>query len=261
MVTVRAPAVAGSFYPDNSRVLHDMVTTLLKAQVSAAPPPKAIIVPHAGYIYSGAVAARVYARVVNGRGVIRRVVLLGPSHRMPFRGLAASAADGFVTPLGVVPIDHQALRQLDNFPQIKVLEQAHAHEHSLEVQLPFLQVALGDFQLVPLVVGAADVDEVSAVLSRLWGGPETLIVVSSDLSHYHDYHTAQEQDRITSQAIVDMQSLGIDGEHACGYQPVNGLLAAARQHGLHAELVDLRNSGDTAGPRDRVVGYGAYAFQ
>src|SRR3569623_491492 len=226
MVTVRAPAVAGSFYPDNSRVLHDMVTTLLKEQVSAAPPPKAIIVPHAGYIYSG-----------------------------------ASAADGFVTPLGVVPIDHQALRQLDHFQQIKVLEQAHAHEHSLEVQLPFLQVALGDFKLVPLVVGEADVDEVSAVLSRLWGGPESLIVVSSDLSHYHDYLTAQKQVRITSQAIVDMQCVGIDGEQAVDKQPVNGLLAAARQHGLHGELVDLRNSGDTAGPRDRVVGYGAYAFQ
>src|SRR3569833_134661 len=243
MATIRAPAVAGSFYPNDAHALRAMVTTLLATQHSDAPPPKAIIAPHAGFIYSGPIAASVYAQVANGRDTNTRVILLGPSHRVPFRGIATSSAEAYATPLGIVP------------------DRAHAVEHSLEVQLPFLQMTLADFKLVPRVVGSASSGEVIEALSLLWGGPETLIVVSSDLSHYHDYFTAQSWDRATSQAIVDLRTNAIDGAHACGYQPVNGLLVAAHQHGLRAEIVDQRNSGDTAGPRDQVVGYGAYAFR
>jgi len=261
MATIRAPAVAGSFYPNDAHALRAMVATLLATQHSDAPPPKAIIAPHAGFIYSGPIAASVYAQVANGRDTITRVILLGPSHRVPFRGIATSSAEAYATPLGIVPIDADAMDSVAVLPQVQVLDRAHAFEHSLEVQLPFLQMTLADFKLVPLVVGSASSGEVNEALSLLWGGPETLIVVSSDLSHYHDYFTAQSWDRATSQAIVDLRTNAIDGAHACGYQPVNGLLVAAHQHGLRAEIVDQRNSGDTAGPRDQVVGYGAYAFR
>lgn len=261
MATIRAPAVAGLFYPEDAQGLREEVRTLLDQRRSDSPPPKAIIAPHAGLIYSGPIAASVYAQVANGRDTLTRVVVLGPSHHVPFRGLALSGAEAFATPLGLTPVDTRAVESLVALPQVQVLDRAHAHEHSLEMQLPFLQSVLGDFTLVPLVVGSARSQEVHEVLSLLWGGAETLIVVSSDLSHYHDYLTARQWDLATSQAILDLRDDLIDGEHACGYQPVNGLLAAARHRGLCAEIVDQRNSGDTAGPRDRVVGYGAYAFR
>lgn len=260
MQTVRPPAVAGMFYPADATELQSQINTYLHAATATGAPPKAVIVPHAGYIYSGPIAASAYARLKPLRDTVSRVVLLGPSHRVSFRGLAASSADAFRTPLGDIPLDSAALDNLRDLPQVHVIDQAHAQEHSLEVQLPFLQTVLRDFKLVPLVVGDATYAEVAEVLERLWGGPETLIVISSDLSHYHDYATARRMDKTTSQAIEDMQPERIDYEDACGRTPVGGLLTAARAHGLHAEIVDLRNSGDTAGPRDQVVGYGAYVL-
>lgn len=260
MTTIRAPAVAGSFYPGDGSHLREMVRRMLAEHPSGNKPPKAIIVPHAGYIYSGPVAASAYAQVAGGRDIIHRVVLLGPSHRVPFHGLATTGVGGFATPLGIVTVDKPAVQLLTTLPQLQILDQAHAWEHSLEVQLPFLQLALDHFTLVPLVVSGTSAQAVSEVLSLVWGGPETLIVVSSDLSHYHDYTTALAMDRATSEAINAMRSDDIDADHACGSEAVNGLLRAAQQHGLRAETLDLRNSGDTAGPRDRVVGYGAYAF-
>ena len=189
------------------------------------------------------------------------MVLLGPAHRVPFRGLALTDVDYFRTPLGEVPIDREAADSLQGLPQVKSLPAAHASEHSLEVQLPFLQLVLDDFTLLPLVVGDTSGAEVAEVLQRLWGGAETLIVISSDLSHYHDYLTAQAMDRSTSEAIVSLHPEAIGYEDACGRIPVQGLLDLAKRYGLSAELLDLRNSGDTAvGTRDRVVGYGAYAF-
>ena len=223
--------------------------------------PKAIVVPHAGYIYSGPVAAAAYARLGPMRGRVTRVVLLGPSHRVGFDGLALTSADSYITPLGRVPIDAEAATKLADLPQVRVLDAAHAQEHSLEVHLPFLQEVLNEFSLVPLVVGEATPAEVGEVLERLWGGPETLIVISSDLSHYHDYATAQKRDRATSRAIEALRYEDIGYEDACGRNPVNGLLYVARQRGLHVRTVDLRNSGDTAGARDRVVGYGAYVLE
>lgn len=261
MTTVRSPAVAGMFYPNDSQELHTQLRHLLtEAHVASSPSPKAMIVPHAGYIYSGPVAASAYARLRTAKDTIHRVVLLGPSHRVGFRGIAASSVDFFHTPLGSIPVDQDAIAQLKDLPQVGFLDKAHAQEHSLEVHLPFLQEVLNDFSLVPLVVGDASPEEVGKVLETLWGGPETLIVISSDLSHYHDYQTAKQLDGATSEAIEQLRFEHIGYEDACGRNPINGLLWAARRRALHGETIDLRNSGDTAGPRDQVVGYGAYVF-
>jgi hypothetical protein len=260
MGSVRHPAVAGMFYPDDRQELHSAVVGYLRAAQAVQPVPKALIAPHAGYIYSGPVAASAYACLKPARGTIRRVVLLGPSHRVPVSGLAVPSATAFATPLGDIPIDQAAVAEIQSLPQVKVLDRAHAQEHSLEVHLPFLQEVLGEFSLVPLVVGEASPEEVGEVLERLWGGPETLIVVSSDLSHYHDYATARRMDAATSKAIEALRYEDLGYDDACGRIPVSGLLHVARRRGLHARTVDLRNSGDTAGPRDQVVGYGAYLF-
>lgn len=258
MAGTRPPAVAGSFYPADPKQLRTMVDGFLAGVRSDNAPIKAIIVPHAGYIYSGPVAASAYARLKSLRGHITRVVLLGPSHRVGFAGMALSSADYYESPLGRIPLDKHAEALLAGLPQVRVYDAAHAREHSLEVHLPFLQETLGEFTLVPLVVGNATPVEVGEVLERLWGGPETLIVISSDLSHYHDYATAQRLDRATSQAIEALRYEDIDHDAACGRNPVSGLLYVASRRGLHAHTIDLRNSGDTAGPRDQVVGYGAY---
>lgn len=260
MLRTRRPAVAGMFYPDDPGELRLAVAAYLEAAVPRDPAPKALIVPHAGYIYSGAVAASAYAGLHAVRQQIRRVVLLGPAHRVGFRGLALSSAQAFDTPLGSVPVDQEALAAIADLPQVQTLDEAHRLEHSLEVQLPFLQGTLEAFQLVPVVVGEAPTEAVAEVLERLWGGPETLIVVSSDLSHYNDYETAQRMDSKTSAAIEALAEGTIGYDDACGRNPVNGLLRIAKRRGLHAETLDLRNSGDTAGSRDRVVGYGAYVF-
>lgn len=257
---IRQPVVAGLFYPAEPDTLRRMVEGFLNEAPAAGTTPKALIAPHAGYVYSGPVAASVYARLAAGRQTIHRVVLLGPSHRVPFHGLAVSGAASFRTPLGDIPIDRQAVAQIMELPQVVLLDDAHADEHSLEVQLPFLQLLLEDFELIPLVVGDASGEEVAEVLQRLWGGAETLIVISSDLSHYHDYMTARRMDQSTSEAIVNLHPEALAYEDACGRVPVSGLLLQAKRLGLHGELVDLRNSGDTAGDKARVVGYGAYAF-
>lgn len=261
MTSVHKPAVAGLFYPAEPEALRTQIASFLANARAAATVPKAIIAPHAGYVYSGAIAASAYARLKPARGTIRRVVLLGPSHRVAFHGLAAPSADAIETPLGQIPVDRAALQQLADLPQLVISDPAHAREHSLEVHLPFLQEVLGEFSLVPLAVGDATPAEVAEVLERLWGGPETLIVVSSDLSHYHDYDTARKLDRVTSNAIEQLRYQDLDFDSACGRVPVSGLLYLAQRHGLTAETVDLRNSGDTAGPRDQVVGYGAYVFR
>lgn len=258
---VRKPAVAGMFYPDDADELRHMVVGFLHSAKTGMPHiPKAIIAPHAGYIYSGPVAGSAYMGIIAAKNTISRVVLLGPSHRVPLSGIAASSATHFATPLGLVPLDRETIERLLEYPQVNLMDDAHAQEHSLEVHLPFLQEILDHFSLVPLVVGEAKPEQVSEILEEIWGGPETLIVISSDLSHYHDYETACSLDKGTSQAIETLQPESIGYEQACGRNPVNGLLTLARQFGLSATTIDLRNSGDTAGPQDRVVGYGAYWF-
>ena len=262
MNTVRPPAVAGMFYPAAaSELARDVGALLAHAESDARDKrvPKAIIAPHAGYVYSGPIAATAYARLAPARGKVTRVVLLGPVHRVPVRGLALPAAAVLATPLGNIPVDADAVVKLSKLPQVTVSPAAHALEHSLEVHLPFLQTVLEKFSVVPLAVGDATADEVAQVLDILWGGAETLIVVSSDLSHYLSYHEAQTIDRATAQAILDLRT-DISHEQACGGTPVNGLVLAARRRSLTPQLLDLRNSGDTAGDRKRVVGYGAFAF-
>jgi len=259
---MRNPAVAGMFYPGNREELARSVAHMLEAAAAAAPGhpvPKAIIAPHAGYIYSGPVAASVYSLLAPARKTIRRVVLLGPTHRVPVRGLALPGVAAFATPLGVISLDPEAVAALDALPQVGTSAQAHALEHSLEVHLPFLQAVLEHFTLVPLAVGQVNAHAVAEVLDTLWGGPETLIVVSSDLSHYLPYPDAQALDSATAQAILGLE-VDIPHTQACGATPVTGLTYTARKRGLRPELVDLRNSGDTAGDKRRVVGYGAFAF-
>jgi len=259
MSSVRAPAVAGLFYPADPRQLARDVQSLLALAQPHGLNPKALIVPHAGYIYSGAIAATAYAMLKPIAAHIRRVVLLGPTHRVAVRGLALPGADAFDTPLGRVMLDAEAARSIAHLPQVTVSAQAHALEHSLEVQLPFLQSVLTDFTLLPLAVGMATPEEVAEVLDTLWGGAETLIVISSDLSHFLPYATAQRVDRDTVQAILELRQ-PIDHDHACGGTPVSGLIVAARRHHLTPHLLDLRNSGDTAGSHNQVVGYAALAF-
>lgn len=261
---IRAPAVSGMFYPDDPRELAANVGRYLAAQQANAAPgdvPKAIVAPHAGYVYSGAIAGRAYATVRAAASRISRVVLLGPAHRVAFSGIAAPEADSFRTPLGDIAIDQAALDAVADLAQIVRRDDAHREEHSLEVHLPFLQELLDAFTLVPLVVGRAGPDDVAQVLDRLWGGPETLIVISTDLSHYEDYATAQRMDTATAQAIEDLRVDGITQPQACGRIPVQGLMTTAKRRGMRVDRIDLKNSGDTAGTKDRVVGYGAWAFR
>jgi AmmeMemoRadiSam system protein B/AmmeMemoRadiSam system protein A len=262
MSTVRPAAVAGLFYPGNQVALaRDVLTMLDETRDPPLVPgfPKGLIVPHAGYIYSGHVAANAYALLRPAAGIVKRVVLLGPCHRVAVRGLALPGASAFDTPLGMVEIDAEAVKALAGLPHVVEYAPTHAQEHSLEVQLPFLQQILRDFKLVPLVVGAATAAQVAEVIERLWGGPETLFVISSDLSHYQAYDAARAIDGRTVQAILDFRT-DIDHHQACGATPVTGFLTAARTRGLSVELLDVRNSGDTAGGRDRVVGYASFAF-
>lgn len=261
MPQIREAAVAGLFYPDDPLLLQQQVEGLLAREAPAPIRPKALIVPHAGYIYSGPVAASAYSLLPPWRDSIHRVVLLGPAHRVAFTGIAASSAQYFATPLGMMRVDQDAMDSILTKPRVRILDEAHQDEHSLEVQLPFLQTVLDDHVgLVPLLVGDANPQDVTEIIETLWDGPETLILISSDLSHYHDYHTAQHLDQATSMAIKQLNPDAIDYPQACGRTPVNGLLYAAQHHKLHATALDVRNSGDTAGSRDRVVGYGAYAF-
>ncbi len=259
MLITRPAAVAGLFYPGDEKTLSTDVHAMLSSAQPCAFSPKALIVPHAGYVYSGAVAARGYAALENIAARVRRVVLLGPTHRVAVRGLALPGADSFSTPLGMVNIDADAVQAISYLPQVVTSPQVHAQEHSIEVQLPFLQSILTDFKLLPLAVGDATPQEVAEVLELLWGGDETLIVISSDLSHYLPYDVARKEDQSTAQAILGLQT-NITHDHACGATPVNGLMLAARRHHLVPHLLDLRNSGDTAGPRNGVVGYASFAF-
>ncbi|ANK82801.1 MAG: hypothetical protein TEF_19865 [Rhizobiales bacterium NRL2] len=262
--SIRPAAVAGAFYPGGREALMQSVDGLLAEAESRmagpVPVPKAIIAPHAGHVFSGAVAASAYARVAQEPKRFSRVILLGPAHRVAFRGFALPSVDAFDTPLGPVKLDREILDRLAARPDAEIRDDAHAQEHSLEVHLPFLQRVLGDFTLVPVVVGDARPEQVADLLESVWGGDETLIVISTDLSHFHDYDTARRIDGETARKIGLMKAGSFGSEQACGSRPVNGLLLLATRLGLRITELDVRNSGDTAGSRDRVVGYGAWAL-
>jgi hypothetical protein len=260
-LVTREPVCAGTFYPDDRSQLNRMVRNFVSAaEVPGNVTAKAIIAPHAGYIYSGPVAGSAFARFEPAREAIKKIVLLGPSHQVSFEGIALSHAEAFRTPLGEVSVNKDAIEQIRALPQVRFFEAAHENEHSLEVELPFLQVVLSEFTIVPLVVGRATDQEISEVIEMLWGGWETRVVVSSDLSHYHDDKTARQIDRETASSIEEFLGEKIGSKQACGFLPIRGLLRSARHHCLKGQTVDLRNSGDTAGQHDRVVGYGAFVF-
>jgi MEMO1 family protein len=259
---VRPPAVAGRFYPADKEGLRQEV----EAHLAVAAPlggrsPKAVIAPHAGYPYSGPIAGSAFVGTRSWAGRVNRVAILGPAHYESFPGIAVSSARAFETPAGEVPIDLESVERLLRCRLVVVNDEAHAPEHSLEVELPFLQAVLTRFEVVPLLVGVAEDEEVAEVLAEVWGGDETAIVISSDLSHYQDYRAAQRLDRETAEAVEELEPERVDSRHACGWLPMQGLLRVAKAQGLRASTLDLRNSGDTAGSRERVVGYGAWAFE
>ncbi len=258
---IQTPAVAGHFYPsDPDELRADVRHFIAASEPKLGHAPKALIAPHAGYIYSGAIAGSAYAQLKDVADTVRRVVLLAPSHRVAFNGIAYNSADYFRSPLGDVEVDAEAISLIADLPQVHRLDRAFTQEHSLEVHLPFLQESLSNFKIVPLVIGDIDSTSVAEVIELLWGGEETLVVVSSDLSHYLDYDTARATDSATSKAIENLQPDLISHRQACGGTSVKGLIKVAQRKGLDVMTLDLRNSGDTAGPRDHVVGYGAYAF-
>lgn len=259
--TLRAPAVAGVFYASDKQQLQADIQSAISASRSVClkHPPKALIVPHAGYAYSGQVAASAFAALRPWADHYRRVVLIGPAHSLPFRGMAIPECGTFTTPLGSIPLDAQSLDELAKFSGVCRLEAAHEQEHCLEVELPFLQTVLSDFVLVPILVGLCDPAEVALILRALWYGPETLIVVSSDLSHYQPYAEANTEDHATIERILNGE-IAIQPDQACGALPISGLLQIAREKGLRAQLLDYRNSGDTSGDKSRVVGYASFAF-
>ena len=261
-VHIRPPAVAGFFYPDDAQTLTQMIDDLIRSHEDRpnVAAPKAVIVPHAGYMYSGSAAVQALKRFSPEKETISRIVLMGPCHRVAIRGLAAPAADAFATPLGTVEINRQAIDTVASLPFVSIDDAPHAQEHSLEVQLPLLQKLIGDFSLVPFAVGSATADQVSTVLDTLWGGEETRIVISSDLSHYLSQDQANQLDEQTAQAIERLDWQAIDYEQACGRVPISGLLTLARQRNISVERVALLTSADTAGTPDKVVGYGAWAF-
>lgn len=256
---VRPAAVAGLFYPDEPQILRNQIQTYLHQGTSSDIVPKAMIAPHAGYLYSGAIAAAAYKSLAPLSDKIRKVVLLGPAHREYLKGLATPSQDFFNTPLGKIPLDQDMLKTLQSrFDFVKSKDSAHSEEHSIEVHCPFLQVTLRDFQLLPILVGEASEKEVAHVLEAVWGNEQTLIVISSDLSHFHPYSKAQIIDHKTALAIERFDGAALDYESACGRNSIRGLLPLAKEIGLNIKRLDLRNSGDTAGSKDRVVGYGSW---
>ena len=259
---IRQPAVAGTFYPAEVARLRAIVAQMLdEAESAMLPnPPKALIAPHAGYIYSGPIAGSAFKPLEGKMAGVQRVVIIGPAHTVALQGLATVSVAKFATPLGQVPVDKAGVAAIRALPQVQVNDAAHNREHALEVMLPFLQILAADFAIVPLVAGLTTGEDVAAVLGKLWGGQETLIIISSDLSHYYDYETARKLDRQTAEAIEQLQPDKLGWEGACGRLPIQGVLLRAREEGLQAITVDLRNSGDTAGAKNRVVGYGAFLF-
>lgn len=259
-MTVREPAVAGIFYPGERFVLQKTVQELLDQAPQFRPTPKAIVVPHAGFIYSGSIAASAYASLINEKDSIKKIVILGPAHTLFFKGIAYDSAEQFASPLGTIDQDQELLAKITDLPFVYRLPEAHKKEHSLEVQFPFCQVLFSKFTVLPLIVGETHPEQVAQLIERIWGNDDTLLIISSDLSHYLPYEIAQRLDHKTCFAIDTLNEESLAHEGACGYYPLRGFLHFARQKQLLGRLLDLRNSGDTAGEKDKVVGYASYHF-
>lgn len=262
MLKIQHPVVAGTFYPDNPSRLKQMLKYLLSKTSAHKKQARALIVPHAGYIYSGAIAATAYARLRAEKQNIKKIVLIGPSHHLGFQGVALNTAEQFLTPLGAIAVNGEAIKRIATLPFAHFINQAYSKEHSLEVHLPFLQSVIGTFSLIPVVTGKVSAEQLCELIELFWGDLETIIIISSDLSHFLEYEAAQHQDKKTSAFIEQLQYEKLDRRAACGYIPISGLLALARKKSLQVKTLDLRNSADTAGSahKNRVVGYGSYAI-
>ncbi|MCH2206337.1 MAG: AmmeMemoRadiSam system protein B [Lentisphaerales bacterium] len=258
MGNIRRAAVAGTFYYNSPTRLLTYVNELLDHATDQPDVGKAIIAPHAGHIYSGPIAASAYRSLRKRQKQIKKVVLIGPSHYVGFMGLATSTADHYETPLGLIPLDTELANQALEIKEVVTMDHAHLQEHSLEVHLPFLQATLNDFTLLPIVIGETSNETIAAVLSKVWGGDETLIICSTDLSHYMDYNGAQTKDQKTVQSILNGNLENLTHNNACGLTPIKGLIKTIKQKKLTTKLLDLRNSGDTAGDKERVVGYASF---
>jgi len=267
---IRHPAVASMFYPGKPADLLNSVRKYLSdadAEQSTVKfkndenSVRALIVPHAGYIYSGKIAASAYQLLQRNKYHFKRVLLLGPAHRLCLQGAAFPNEEVFETPLGSIILDKTRMKKLAaEFSWISFNEKAHAEEHSLEVQLPFLQETIADFELLPLVVGEMDSLQIAEMIQQFSTDLETLIVISTDLSHFHNYQTAYEKDALTANAIELLEPQKISSEDACGVYPLRGALVAALQNKWKIHRMGLCNSGDTTGDYGRVVGYGAWAL-
>jgi len=261
MPSIIQPTVAGMFYPDDPELLHATVQSLLHQGNPNLPTPKAIIAPHAGYSCSGITAGKAYACLENARNIVKQVVIVAPSHRVPFAGIAVPSAEGYATPLGDIPIDQPAIQRLLTLPYVEILDEAfQGQENSLETQLPFLQETLKEFVLVPMLIGDIPYSLVAEALEMLWNGPETLVIASSDLSHYHDYETAKQIDQQTLDAILQLKPDNIQYEQACGRVGMQAVISVAAKKQLSPILMDFCNSGDTIGSKDQVVGYVSVHF-
>ena len=267
--SVRPPAVASLFYPGEAAELKQNLREMLEKASEAEDPNedlpagqhlRALIVPHAGYVYSGTTAALAYHLLRKNRDDFHRILLLGPAHRVWLEGIAFPGTDAFETPLGRIPLAKQQIRELLRFPEVQLRDDAHQDEHCLEVQLPFLQEILNEFELIPAVVGEISPDSLSGLLENLLEDPQNLLLLSTDLSHFHSYSEAQAIDQKTAEAIESFEDEKILPEQACGAHPLRGLLRHARIQGWKIQRLGLCNSGDTAGSKDRVVGYGAWAL-
>lgn len=258
---IRKEAVAGTFYPEGTIELETLITTLLhEKDLPDIPPPKAIIVPHAGYVFSGSIAASAYRKIKSFSSLIKKVVILGPSHRVSFNGIALSSDEQWATPLGNVEVDQETCCELKTIDFINYNDAAHKEEHSIEVQLPFLQKTLNDFTIIPLLSCQTSLKEAVYTLEKVWGDEETLIIISSDLSHFLNYDDCRKKDHETVNAIENFDYDKLKNDDACGLIPISALLAVAKQKKMKMETLDVRCSGDTAGRRDSVVGYASFGF-
>ncbi|MDH5654459.1 MAG: AmmeMemoRadiSam system protein B [Spirochaetia bacterium] len=257
METVRESAVAGSFYPDEKKHLADLVDSYLSGEDKKNPLPEAIIVPHAGYMYSGAVAGKGYTSIKQLD--IKNILIIGPAHRVYVNGLAIPDCDAFVTPLGKISVNKELYPELVKLPFISINDEAHKDEHCIEVQLPFLQRLFTSFQIIPVLAGNADEEQIQTLFD-LTSGKIDLIIVSSDLSHYNSYETAKNLDRNAANSIEALDPFSLESEQACGSRPIKGLLLYAKRAGLKVKTLVLQNSGDVSGSRSSVVGYGSFIF-
>ena len=260
MEKIKQADVAGMFYPGEEASLRQMVDGFIQKALSFDLRPRAIIAPHAGYIYSGSIAGTAYKTIAAVRDQIENVIIMSPAHRFYLRGIALHMADAFATPLGNIPVNIGIVKKIKQFSSVQWEERSFIQEHGLETHLPFIQRAFKPgIKIVPMIVGECQESEVAEILESVWEDPRNFVIISSDLSHFHSYADAKKLDRNTVDLIQNLDSQSLDTEFACGHYPICGLLNLARNRKLKIKALDIRSSGDTAGSKESVVGYGSFA--